>query len=317
MNQIQPPVIILVIGVVGAGKSTFVSRATGNSNVQIGHGMHSSNFHLLQNTLQQLINETGTQHPTIFPFLLDGREVCLIDTPGFDDDTRPDSAILEEISLFLAELSKWNRNPTGIIYLQDITSNRVTGSEKFRTRMCEDICGKHGLKNLVIATTRWEQIAHRPSVGFERLKQRREDEAFWKFMQDNGAQVVTHHDTEESARNIVRMFLPKQPVQFQLVDELISYDGQVAKTSAGRRVCGKLEMKQAEKVETLVALKEKQQHTAAVEQELKKLDQEEIEFKKKKARTFSRHMCPWNSADFLNRFPLVEKSGSMFPAGCK
>jgi hypothetical protein len=183
--------------------------------------------------------------------------------------------------------------------------------------MCEDICGKHGLRNLVIATTRWEQIAHRPSLGFERLKQRREDGAFWKFMQDNGAQVVTHHDTEESARNIVRMFLPKQPVQFQLVDELISYDGQVAKTSAGKRVCGRLEMKQAEKAETLVVLKEKQQHTTVVEQELMKLDEEEIDFKKKKARKLPWHILSWISTDFLSRLPLVERSGSMFRDGCK
>ena len=38
------------------------------------------------------------------PFILDGRRVVLIDTPGFDDTTRSDVDILSTVALFLATL---------------------------------------------------------------------------------------------------------------------------------------------------------------------------------------------------------------------
>jgi hypothetical protein len=38
------------------------------------------------------------------PFILDGRRVVLIDTPGFDDTTRSDVDVLNTIALFLATL---------------------------------------------------------------------------------------------------------------------------------------------------------------------------------------------------------------------
>ena len=37
------------------------------------------------------------------PFVLDGRHVTLIDTPGFDDTARSDTEILKQISAFLSE----------------------------------------------------------------------------------------------------------------------------------------------------------------------------------------------------------------------
>jgi hypothetical protein len=36
------------------------------------------------------------------PFILDGRRVVLVDTPGFDDTTRSDIDVLNTIALFLA-----------------------------------------------------------------------------------------------------------------------------------------------------------------------------------------------------------------------
>jgi predicted GTPase len=37
------------------------------------------------------------------PFMIDGREIRLIDTPGFDDTTVPDSEILGRIGRFLSQ----------------------------------------------------------------------------------------------------------------------------------------------------------------------------------------------------------------------
>jgi len=39
--MLQDPLLISVLGVTGAGKTTFISKATGRTNMKIGHGVES------------------------------------------------------------------------------------------------------------------------------------------------------------------------------------------------------------------------------------------------------------------------------------
>ncbi|KAK0747197.1 hypothetical protein B0T18DRAFT_430014 [Schizothecium vesticola] len=63
----EPEILIAIIGVTGAGKTTFVSRVTGDTSFKIGHDIDS------------LTSST---------FTLDSTRVRLLDTPGFDDSHR-------------------------------------------------------------------------------------------------------------------------------------------------------------------------------------------------------------------------------------
>ena len=45
------PILIAVMGVTGAGKTTFVSRVTGETDLEIGHGLRSCTAHRLTSEL--------------------------------------------------------------------------------------------------------------------------------------------------------------------------------------------------------------------------------------------------------------------------
>ena len=63
----------------------FINCASGSS-LRVGTGIESCTTEI------KLANE----------FILDGRVVTLIDTPGFDDTTKSDTEILKMIAFFLA-----------------------------------------------------------------------------------------------------------------------------------------------------------------------------------------------------------------------
>jgi predicted GTPase len=63
-----------------------------------------------------------------------GRQVRLIDTPGFDDDEMSDADLLKIIGDFLGTLVINGATLAGMILLQPVTTNRVPGSEERRTR---------------------------------------------------------------------------------------------------------------------------------------------------------------------------------------
>ncbi|ESK95347.1 hypothetical protein Moror_3872, partial [Moniliophthora roreri MCA 2997] len=77
--------IIAVMGATGSGKTTFINAASGGS-LQVGMDLQSCT-----STVQ--LSET---------FELRGRQVTLIDTPGFDDTNKSDADILKMIAAFLA-----------------------------------------------------------------------------------------------------------------------------------------------------------------------------------------------------------------------
>ncbi len=69
---------------------------------------------------------TGTEDLAIFNFPLQGYNVYLIDTPGFDDTNRSDVDTLKLIAHYLS-VSYANRVCIGgIVYLHRISDNRVT-----------------------------------------------------------------------------------------------------------------------------------------------------------------------------------------------
>jgi len=81
--------IVLVIGITGAGKSTFIQYATRQDNRTVCHKLRSSTAE---------IQTVRIAHPT------DGSPVVFIDTPGFDDTSRSDAEILTMISEFFLNM---------------------------------------------------------------------------------------------------------------------------------------------------------------------------------------------------------------------
>ncbi|CAN9308350.1 unnamed protein product [Alternaria alternata] len=92
--------LIAVIGVNGAGKSTFINVASGRNDLGEGHGI-----------------EACTQDITPKSVLVDNAWVNLIDTPGWDDTYRTDTDILTLIGDYVGRTFSAGQLLQGVILL--------------------------------------------------------------------------------------------------------------------------------------------------------------------------------------------------------
>ncbi|KAK1752622.1 GTP-binding protein A [Echria macrotheca] len=192
------PVMVVIVGMTGAGKSTFTSLASGQQ-VKIGDGL-----------------EPCTQDPRAVRFMLDEREVILIDTPGFDDSQRNDLEILEDIAKWMARegLTK-NHSVDGLILLHPITDledsrdREKRGLEKRRTRLIQSILGPDAYERVVIATTMWGVYDSWGEKRAERMLRFRREYGVWRAFCAGGATVTKHDNTPESAHTIIRSIMDK------------------------------------------------------------------------------------------------------------
>ncbi|KAK3900829.1 P-loop containing nucleoside triphosphate hydrolase protein [Staphylotrichum tortipilum] len=211
--------LIAIIGVTGAGKTTFVQRATGRTDLQVGHGIDSCT--------QDVIPISYT--------LPDGRRVTLIDTPGFDDSERSDADILGLVAAYMAQTYKQGVLLNGILFLQPINQPRLQGSEVRRTRLFKKLLGENAYRRVIIATTMWSKVSE--SEAIERQRQRAARHDIWGDMVSRGATVERHDDTAASAARIVQKLVQfSTPVTLQFQRELEATGGRVALTSAGRQL---------------------------------------------------------------------------------
>ncbi|GKU13647.1 unnamed protein product [Fusarium langsethiae] len=217
-------IIIAVMGVTGAGKSTFINQVTGE-NVEIGHGLTSH-----------------TMGVSIYTHrITPERCVYLVDTPGFDDTLRNDTEILKEVTFFFSQIYRKNVQLAGIIYLHRISDNRVSGTALKNLDMFKQLCGKNAFGHVVLCTSMWDTLDTTvPEVGDQREKELIARSEFWGAMHTGGSQVVRWLGTKDSAQSIVDKIIKIHKengkamlrIQEELVDEGMSLD----KTGAGREV---------------------------------------------------------------------------------
>ncbi|KAK0649146.1 P-loop containing nucleoside triphosphate hydrolase protein [Cercophora newfieldiana] len=188
-------VTIVLLGVTGAGKSTFASIAS-RSPVTIGHGI-----------------EPCTQDPLAVRFKLpdSGQSIVLIDTPGFDDSVRTDLEILADIAKWLASQGFVRKHPLdGLILLHPATHAVVRRNETQRTRLLEKLLGDDAYSRVIIATTMWENLSAEEfmaSVGGH--MGRFGEQGVWANFRKKGATFMRHDNTEESAHKIIQHIVSK------------------------------------------------------------------------------------------------------------
>lgn len=213
-------VFIAILGVTGAGKSTFISKCS-EKQVAIGHN------------LQACTQEVGV-------YLCKSRDfnIYLVDTPGFDDTDRSDTEVLREIASWLTASYSSSIKLHGIIYLHRITDPRMQGSGMRNLHMFKRLCGDQNLSNVVMATCQWERVLEED--GIERERQLKETRNFWGYMVERGSQVHRHFNTRESALKLIDSLVggttsrPKivLDIQAQMVDE----GKDLASTGAGQAI---------------------------------------------------------------------------------
>ncbi|KAF9636453.1 hypothetical protein BFW01_g7349 [Lasiodiplodia theobromae] len=255
-----PKHLIAVLGITGAGKTTFISRATGRNDLEVGHSL-----------------ESCTKDIASYEMYLDGELVQLIDTPGFDDTYRSDADVLELLADWLHTSYVEGVMLTGVILLHPINANRVQGSERRRMRLFEKICGTDAYSKIVIGATMWNEIKCEED-GIRRMQERKESPHFWGNMTTGGARVVRHDDNTASARRILSMLCgDSDPMSLLIQEELTNNDVTLSKTSAGVQLIEDLE----EKCKRLLAyIRKLQQEQKEKDEEIKELIEEKEELRR-------------------------------------
>ena len=116
--------------------------------------------------------------------------LILVDTPGFDDTYMSDFDILKTIATWLEATFEKGQLLSGMVYLHCITNTRVAGSARRALHLFQRICGEDNYKNVILATTFWNSIAHCEKIGVDREQQLLCSDGFWKCMKEKGAQTT-------------------------------------------------------------------------------------------------------------------------------
>ena len=210
------------------------------------------------------VRAIGTSNISIFDFELDGNQVYLIDTPGFNDTDCSDAETLAVLATYLSASYVQNVFIHGIVYLHSIANNRMSGSSKRNIDMFKALCGYSTYSNVAIATTFWNQ-QERPTF-LQREAELRDHSAFFGGIVAEGARMFRHGEfgldewqLRDSARSIVRHVVAQSrlaPVILLIQHELIDDHKLLGQTAAGVVVAGELH-KAAEDYKSQIAALQK------------------------------------------------------------
>ncbi|KAL5336961.1 P-loop containing nucleoside triphosphate hydrolase protein [Aspergillus crustosus] len=218
--------VVLVMGITGVGKSTFISKLIGED-IGIGHDLTSY-----------------TKGVGMHSMALKDRLVYLIDTPGFNDTWRSDTEILKEISFILSQIYRKGMKLAGILYLHRISDNRVSGSTIKNIALLEKICGPQALSRVFLVTTMWELTRNgrlSPQEANMRESKLAATSDFWGRLCDHGSQVKRWGGDVHSAISLIDELVALNAgggfvtqIQRELVDEGKS----LIETAAGQELSG-------------------------------------------------------------------------------
>ncbi|KAI0198209.1 P-loop containing nucleoside triphosphate hydrolase protein [Astrocystis sublimbata] len=207
--------LIAVMGMTGSGKTTFISKATGRPDLNIGHSLTSC-----------------TRDIEVIETKIDGRVVRFVDTPGFSDTTLSDSEVLQLIADYLAVAYKQDMKLSGIIYLHPISDTRMTHHATKNLQMFQKLTGDKNLGSVVLATSKWDCVSEAEGLAREKELQ----DKFWKLVIAYGAKSVRHEGTAESAQAIARTLMLQKPFFLQLQKEMGRDNKALRDTAAGQQV---------------------------------------------------------------------------------
>ena len=98
----------------------------------------------------------------------------------------------------------------GFIYVHEITQTRMFGAARENLETFKKICGDEALRNVVLGTTKWDQ------VKLEKGQQREQEleNTYWKEMIQQGSVIMRVHTDSSSAWEIVNRILENDAVDF-------------------------------------------------------------------------------------------------------
>ena len=138
------------------------------------------------------------------------------------------------VSLMEELLNRYERDArlAGVVYIHRISDMRFTGISGRNLKMFRKLCGDTTLKNVVLVTNRWGEVS--PEIG-----EAREWELcnrFFKPVLDKGAQMARHHNTAQSAHDIIRRIMVNYSEALQIQYEMVDEHKDIVDTAAGEAI---------------------------------------------------------------------------------
>ncbi|KAG6841124.1 hypothetical protein C0991_001693 [Blastosporella zonata] len=182
-------VLLAVVGSTGCGKSTFINTLLEHPVAAVYHGLTSGTAHVQQFSLHD------SEYPT--------RRIVLIDTPGFDNTSIDDEAILKLITQWVSHSYQPSTKIFGIIYLHDITNKRMPRPGLYDTMFKQLLGTDDWARKVVLATTMWDEVpAHVGEIREQDLMKE-----YWKPMLKFGSRFSRYDGTRASARDLIIPFV--------------------------------------------------------------------------------------------------------------
>ncbi|KAL8909880.1 MAG: hypothetical protein Q9171_004808 [Xanthocarpia ochracea] len=154
-------------------------------------------------------------------------EIHLIDSPGFDDGSMADAAVLSKVAEYLNTNYKFKERLAGVLYLHDITKGKVGGVAQRNIRMLESMIGGEKFDNCTLVTTKWG--CSNPKEENSREASLRSQKKYFGSMLQNEDQDIHHNatmarfdpKTKTTALSIIRPYLENKftpKISSQMVD---------------------------------------------------------------------------------------------------
>ncbi|KAI0845348.1 hypothetical protein F5Y00DRAFT_265604 [Daldinia vernicosa] len=221
---VHKDIIIAVMGRTGCGKSQFISRLNakdcGNEFEHI-YGIRPSFVWDVERGFK-------------------GNRIVILDTPGYGDN------VFEDVSVF-GRIKGWRRRfhqgkPLfGLIYIQDINEAPPTGRhtvlgliQSLRGSL-RGSTGEGNLSNVIVLTTKWDGLHGNLPRGDAREAHLHETSDFWKAMVAEGATVMRHDDTVESAERVIQTLFNQHIVGVPFGREMIRIQQELNKLVEAKR----------------------------------------------------------------------------------
>ena len=129
----------------------------------------------------------------------------------------------------------------------------MMGTSRQNLTMFRKLCGDAALKNVVLGTTKWNDV--RPELGLKRETQLRD--TYWKEMIEQGSVIMQVHADSLSAWNIVNRILENKAIDSVLIQtELMELQMNIPQTTAGQELRFTLQQLLELQAETMRQLEE-------------------------------------------------------------
>ncbi|CAJ2505078.1 Uu.00g124720.m01.CDS01 [Anthostomella pinea] len=203
---------VLVVGPTGAGKSSFISAAVGRD-IGIGHG-----------------GESCTESCGRYRVRAGDADFELIDTPGFDDQSRDDFSILENIKEYLDGV-------VGIVYCHRITDTRMIGNVRLNLDIIKAVVGRAFCSRVVICSTMWDTLSTQAITAKQgQFRERMEgllDSVFGSMMERGAHYKEFRPSDKDTCTNILDIFTSQRCAPRLALAEQLSEKFHMRETKPG------------------------------------------------------------------------------------